>query len=183
MILNMKIFSLQAFLLASVNAYPGYDEGGGGLWKTPCPYASGFAEALSSELGQSHDLLVGHKDTTAADEDRRALLNGLLNKGKGCWRHCSSTAGDCPSYCGTGQCCRLRDYKLGVPGCELAHQVESGARCGAWAGDPPQGPRNVGLACSDQCDSAFGEDCAYCGGWDGVPDGSGQCCRLVDGER
>lgn len=157
-------------LLALGAAYPshGNDESGGGLRKPkPCPYASEFGSSLSDELKKR----------------RRFLLEGLLNEGNGCWGNCGSVPGDCPSYCGTGQCCRLQDYENGVLGCELAHAIESGSRCGAWAGDPPVGLRNEGEACSGKCPDGFGADCAYCGGWDGVPDGSGQCCRVVDGER
>ena len=43
--------------------------------------------------------------------------------GKACWGHCDSTAGPC-AYCGTGACCRQQDYDHGVPGCELAHEVQ-----------------------------------------------------------
>ena len=183
----MKLLSLAALLVAAATAYPGYehDSGGGLRSKKPCSFASGLGAELSAELSRKHGRRLG--DEVEAGEDApppsdRSLLEGLLNEGKGCWGACGKTAGDC-DHCGTGQCCRPQDFADGVPGCELAHAIERGSRCGAWAGEPPAGLRNEGKSCSGHCPDGFGADCAFCGGWDGVPDGSGQCCRLVDGQR
>ena len=99
---------------------------------------------------------------------------GLLNEGKACWGHCNSTAGSCP-YCGTGQCCRRKDYDLSVPGCELASFGEgkleniTGARCGDWEGDPNAiGLKNKGKACMGHC-GAPGGGCAFCGTGQSAP--------------
>lgn len=186
----MKFLSLVGLYLAATTAYPGYDDGGGGglRSKKPCSFASGLGAELSAELSQKHGRRLGENQASrnappsSEVTDRRFLLEGLLNEGKGCWGACAKTAGDC-AHCGTGQCCRPQDYTNGVVGCELADAIESGSRCGAWAGDPPAGLRNEGRACAGSCPDGFGADCAYCGGWDGVADGSGQCCRLVDAER
>ena len=194
--LNLHLLVLSA-QLALATAYPSYSSvnddkagtAGSGLRKAPCPYSTGFAAELSDELAESRRRQRrlgaeedGHSSQPFNRNDPRSLQDGLLNEGKGCWGFCDSTAGNC-AYCGTGQCCRSTDYQNGVPGCELAYQIVSGSRCGAWAGDPPIGLRNEGLACSGKCPDGFGADCAFCGGWDGIPNGSGQCCRVVDGER
>lgn len=184
---SFVVFSSATFLLATAAffplgavAFPDYaasDDKNGGLRGTrggtrPCPYADGLPP----------DLLAMPDDGPPSSSRGRRLSEGLLNEGRGCMGHCDSTPGDC-AYCGTGQCCRLQDYENGVPGCEGAHAIASGSRCGAWAGAPPEGVRNVGKSCSGKCDGAFGEDCAYCGGWDGAANGAGQCCRAIDAER
>ncbi len=95
-----------------------------------------------------------------------------MNEGRGCWGRCNLQAGDC-DYCGTGQCCRKSDYENGVDGCELAADIR-GAICGNFRGEAEERLRNEGKACMGHCNSELG-DCDYCG--------TGQCCRLIDGER
>jgi len=103
----------------------------------------------------------------AASETPTTLRNG----GKACWAHCDRKAGDC-LYCGTGQCCRKKDYDASVPGCELAHDVTA-ATCGAFKAES-YGLKNQFEACMGHCGNTPG-DCTYCG--------TGQCCRRIDGER
>lgn len=138
-------------------------DGGGLRNKKPCPMAKQDGVPLPDY----------HPPLSKQEQRRLQTDDGLLNEGKGCWGWCDETAGDCPQYCGTGQCCRDADYRNGVPGCELAQGVV-GARCGLFAGEL-EPLRNIGLACSGRCDNTYGP-CDYCG-----PEGS--CCRLADGNN
>lgn len=150
-----------------------------------CPYANELKEIFGSEQQQQQKMPPSHqrylrnklKHNEASPEAsqqshlgfQRTLQEGLINEGKGCWGRCNRIAGDC-DYCGTGQCCRLRDYETGVDGCELAFEV-TGPVCGAFRGVPEERLRNEGKACMGHCDRKPG-NCDYCG--------TGQCCRRVD---
>lgn len=106
-----------------------------------------------------------------AELDPEGLVAGLTNAGQNCWGPCGAQSGDCPSFCGTGQCCRRAEYIEGVDGCELAHDVTSPV-CGLFRGEP--GLRNEGRACMGHCGSTPGDCPGFCG--------TGQCCRKIDGD-
>lgn len=128
----------------------------GGLRRRPCPGSS------------SNQVPPDDHPRTLQDDSNE----GLLNEGKGCWGWCDSKPGDCPQYCGTGQCCRDADYRNGIEGCELAQGV-IGAKCGSFKSDIVETLKNVGLACFGACDKQAGL-CDYCGS-------EGSCCRPHDG--
>lgn len=96
---------------------------------------------------------------------------GLLNHNQQCWHahQCNRLGGDCPSFCGTGRCCRL------------GHVYSDGEReeCGEGGFglpnmhtcQPPAELLNHNQQCwhRDQCNRQGGNCPSFCG--------AGRCCR------
>jgi hypothetical protein len=69
---------------------------------------------------------------SASDASNIGNVSGLLRAGVNCRTRCGIYGGDCPSWCGAGQCCTRIDWYRGVPGCELAENITT-AVCGEWS--------------------------------------------------
>jgi len=158
-----------------------------------CPYANELSQLFGgssdkTEKEKAHHVSHHHRHLRSKQELQHDLHghlqnhrhyrdlereDGLWNAGRGCWGNCNFQAGDC-DFCGTGQCCRERDYENGVVGCELAINIK-GAICGSFRGEAEERLRNLGKACWGHCNGIAGDCPGFCG--------TGQCCRRVDGER
>lgn len=107
-----------------------------------------IADGPASQCGAFRDATASHcsgappppppspsPPTDPSDPPVPSPADGLLHEGENC-SPCDldQWAGDmdCPSFCGTGQCCNDRDWRRGAPGCELAQNVTGNRVCGAF---------------------------------------------------